>query len=123
MECDPAPSSELDDVPGADGFVSLSTFQPSSTDPVEGYWRSFVKYGKLAPEFHDAAVFKRPQVMLEPGSCFRTGGPPRSFYGSAIGPDRLLSDGDRERLAHRGIHPVQATFALAVPMVWKKEAG
>ena len=61
--------------------------------------------------------------MLEPGSCFRTGGPPRSFYGSAIGPDRLLSDGDRERLAHRGIHPVQATFALAVPMIWKKEAG
>ena len=123
MECDPAPSSELDDVPGADGFVSLSTFQPSSTDPVKGYWRSFVKYGKLAPEFHDVAVFKRPQVMLEPGACFHTGGPPRTFYGGAIGPDRLLSDGDRERLAHRGVHPVQAVFALAVPVVWKKEAG
>ena len=123
MEGKPAPCPEPDDVPGADGFVSLSTFQPSPADPVEGYWRSFVKYGKLAPEFHDVAVFKRPQVMLEPGACFRTGGPPHSFYGCAIGPDRLLSDGDRERLAHRGVHPVQAAFALAVPMVWKKEAG
>ena len=123
MEGDPVLSSELDDVPGADGFVSLSTFQPSSNDPVEGYWRSFVKYGKLAPEFHDVAIFKRPQVMLEPGACFRTGAPPRPFYGGAIGPERLLSDGDREELVHRGVHPVQAAFALAVPMVWKKEAG
>ena len=115
-------SSELDDVSDPDGFVSLSTFQPSPSDPVEGYWRSFIKYGKLAPEFHDAAVFKRPQVMLEPGACFRTGGVHRFFYGNAIGPDRLLSDGDRERLARRGVHPVQAAFALAVPMVWKEEA-
>lgn len=119
MEGNPVLSSEMDDVPGSDGFVSLSTFQPSSADPVEGYWRSFVKYGKLAPEFHHAAVFKRPQVMLEPGACFRTGGTPRSFYGVAIGPGRLISDGDRERLAHRGVHPVQAAFALAVPMVWR----
>ena len=119
MEGRPALSSELDDVPNPDGFVSLSTFQPASTDPVEGYWRSFVKYGKLAPEFHADAVFKRPQVMLEPGACFHTGGAPRSFYGNAIGPDRLLSPGDRERLARRDVHPVQAAFALAVPIVWK----
>ena len=122
MEEDPVLSSELDGVPDPDGFVSLSTFQPSSCDPVEGYWRSFIKYGKLAPEFHDTAVFKRPQVMLESGACFRTGDPPRSLYGNAIGPERLLSDGDRERLARRGVYPVQAAFALAVPMVWKKEA-
>ena len=119
MEEDPVLSSELDDVPDPDGFVSLSTFQPASTDPVEGYWRSFVKYGKLAPELHDAAVFKRPQVMLEPGACFRTDGAPRSFYGNAIGPERLLAPNVREALAHRGVHPVQAAFALAVPMAWK----
>ena len=119
VEGDPEPSPELEDIPDPDGFVSLSTFQPSSTDPVEGYWRSFVKYGKLAPEFHDAAVFKRPQVMLEPGACFRTGGPPRPFYGGAIGPERLLAPNQREALAHRGVHPVQATFALAAPMIWK----
>ncbi len=122
MEGSPTPSPELDDVSDASGFVSLSTFQPSPTDPVEGYWRSFVKYGKLAPEFHDAAIFKRPQVMLEPGACFRTGGPPGAFYGGAIGPDRLLGESDRERLARRNVHPIQAAFALAVPIVWKKEA-
>ena len=64
---------ELDDVAGAGGFVALSTFQPAAGDPVEGFWRAFVKYGKLAPELHPHAVFKRPQVMLEPGACFRTG--------------------------------------------------
>ena len=116
---EPEASPELDDVSDADGFVSLSTFQPAPADPVSGYWRSFVKYGKLAPEFHGDAVFKRPQVMLEPGACFRAGGAPRTFYGNAIGPERLLSDGDRERLARRGVHPVQAAFALAVPMAWK----
>ena len=123
LEGDPVLAPELDDIPGADGFVSLSTFQPSPNDPVEGYWRSFVKYGKLAPEFHGVAVFKRPQVMLEPGACFHTGGPPHAFYGGAIGPDRLLSDGDRERLSRMDVRPVQSAFALAVPMVWKREAG
>ena len=121
-EGSPDPCPELDGIPDADGFVSLSTFQPAASDPAEGYWRTFVKYGKLAPEFHHVAQYKRPQVMLEPGACFRTGGPPAPFYGGAIGPQRLLSDGDRERLAQRGVHPVQAAFALAVPMVWKKEA-
>ena len=43
---------ELDDIPVADGFVALSTFQPVTHDPVEGFWRTFVKYGKLAPELH-----------------------------------------------------------------------
>ena len=115
----PAPCSDLDDVPGADGFVSLSTFQPARTDPVDGCWRSFVKYGKMAPEFHSLdAVFKRPQAMLRAGACFRTDGPPRPFYGVPIGADRLLSDKDREELAARGVHPVQAAFALAVPMAW-----
>ena len=121
VQGDPVPCPELDDVPNPDAFVSLSTFQPAAADPVEGYWRSFVKYGKLAPEFQDAAVFKRPQVMLAPGACFRAGGPPRHFYGGAIGPERLLSDGARETLAQRDVHPVQAAFALAVPTVWKKE--
>ncbi len=122
LEGGPEPCPELDDVPNASGFVSLSTFQPAASDPADGYWRSFVKYGKLAPEFHSDAIHKRPQVMLEPGACFRTSGPPNPFYGSAIAPGRLLSDDGRERLAQRGVRPVQAAFALAVPMVWKSEA-
>ncbi len=118
----PEPCPELDDLPDADGFLSFSTYQPAKSDPVEGYWRSFVKYGKMAPEFHHIdAVFKRPQVMLEAGACFRTGVSPRPFYGGAIETERLLSDGDREKLDRLGVRPVQAAFALAVPMVWKGE--
>ncbi len=120
LEGEPTPCSELDNVPRADGFISLSTFQPAATDPVEGFWRLFVKYGKLAPEFHSAAVFKRPQVMLSAGACFRTKHPPKPFYGAPIGPERLLSKNARESLAERGVHPVQAAFGLAVPMIWRE---
>ena len=118
LQGEPRSSSALDDVPGADGFISLSTWQPAPTDPVDGLWRAFIKYGKLAPEFHPTAVFKRPQVMLEAGACFRSGGPPLPFYGGAIGPDRLLASADRESLARLDVHPTQAAFGLAVPTRW-----
>ena len=121
---DPAPCPELDDVPDADGFVSLSTFQPAPSDPTDGYWRMFIKYGKLAPEFHhihEQAPFKLPQIMLEPGACFRTGGRPAPFYGSAIEPERLFTAAVRRALAEHNVAPVQPAFALAVPMVWQKE--
>ena len=125
IEGDPAPCPELDDVPNADGFISLSTFQPAPSDPTDGYWRMFVKYGKLAPEFqhiHAQAAFKQPQIMLEPGACFRTGDKPRPFYGNAIGPERLFPrDEVRQALAAHNIAPVQPAFALAVPMAWQKE--
>ena len=124
LDGDPEPCPELDDVPGANAFISLSTYQPAPTDPTDGYWRGFVKYGKMAPEFHGAkAIFKRPQVMLRPGACFRTGDAPKPYYGAAIPAERLLGDGARQRLAERGVHPVQAAFALALPMVWKGESG
>lgn len=123
FEIDPdlTPCPEFDDVPGAAGFIAFSTFQPTALDPGEGFWRSFVKYGKLAPELHSAAVHKRPQVMLEPGACFRTYGAPKPFYGGPIGSDRLLSRPARESLAAVDVHPVQAAFALAVPMVWQQD--
>ena len=116
---EPTPCPDLDDVLDADGFISLSTFQPASTDPSDGFWRVFVKYGKLAPEFHGSAVFKRPQVMLEAGACFHTRHGPKPFYGGAIGPERLLGDGARSALAAVDVHPVQAAFSLAVPMTWR----
>ena len=119
VEPDLLPCPELDEVVGAGGFVALSTFQPAAGDPVQGFWRVFVKYGKLAPELHPHAVYKRPQVMLEPGACFCTGEGPKPFYGGAIGPDRLLSKDARQSLATTGVYPVQAAFALAVPIVRK----
>ena len=120
IDGEPSPCPELDDATEGNGFISLSTFQPAADDPVEGYWRTFVKYGKLAPELQNIAVFKRPQVMLHAGACFSVGKKPRPFYGGPIATDRLLADGDRSALDERGIRPVQAAFALAVPMVWPK---
>ena len=115
---------ELDNVPDADGFISLSTFQPAPSDPADGFWRMFVKYGKLAPEFqrwHAGAAFKLPQIMLEPGACFRTAAQPLPFYGAAIGPERLFAAAVRRRLAEHGVAPMQPAFALAVPMAWRQE--
>ena len=53
--------------------------------------------------------------MLEPGACFRTGDPPKPFYGGPIGPDRLLSKDDAQ-VAGLGLRldPGQDAFALAV---------
>ena len=117
----PVARDDLDDVSNANGFVALSTYQPHPSDPVDGYWRTIVKYGKMAPEFHDSVVFKRPQVMLAPGACFRTSGQPRPFYGRPIGPEDLLGHRDRAALSARGVRPVQAAFVLAVPMRWPSE--
>ena len=124
LDGDPVPCPELDDVPEADGFISLSTFQPAPTDPTDGFWRMFIKYGKLAPEFqriHAQAAFKLPQIMLEPGACFRTGDRPRPFYGGAIGPERLFPREVGQALAAHDVAPVQPAFALAAPMAWQKE--
>ena len=121
---DPEPCPELDEVPDADGFISLSTFQPAPADPTEGYWRMLIKYGKLAPEFqrlHPQAAFKLPQVMLQPGACFRTGDRPAPFYGNAIGPERLFAPEVRQALAEHNVEPVHPAFALAVPMAWQGE--
>ena len=120
FELDDSPLScaELDDVPGADGFVSLSTYQPAASDPTDGFWRAFIKYGKLAPDFHDKADFKRPQIMLEAGACFHTGGRPKPFYGGPIEADRLLDPASRIALAELDVHPLQAAFGLAVPLQW-----
>lgn len=104
-----------------DGWVSLSTFQPGAHDPTDGYWRSFVKYGKLGPDLGTDAVFKRPQRMLQPGSCFRTKVGVRDWYGRLITSDELLPESTQQALGSSGTAPVQPAFALAVPMKWIEE--
>ena len=120
---EPTQCPELDDIPNTDGFISLSTFQPAQDDPTDGLWKSFIKYGKMSPDFHHIAIFKRPQIMLEAGACFRTDGDPKLFYGAPIPPDRLLDERQAGALADMGVHPVQAAFALAVPLTWKEETA
>ena len=113
-------ASWLAEVESADAWVSLSTFQPATGDPTDGFWRSFVKYGKLGPDFGVADVFKRPQWMLHPGACFRVGDSARDWYGRCISSEELLADSTRQALDLPGIRPLQPAFALAAPMKWPK---
>jgi CRISPR-associated protein Csm4 len=111
-----APSSLSVDEPT--GWISLSTFQPAPTDPVAGWWRSFIKYGRLGPELPVTSVFKRPQWMLRPGATFFTGAAPREWYGRWIPDTDLLPETTVSELAAENIHPGQPAFALAVPLHW-----
>ena len=89
----------------ANGFVTLSHFVPARTDPREGYWKVLIKYGKLGETYAIAEnPFKRPLVMLAPGSVFRTNGEPKESYG------RLVPDISSKP------EVVQYAFAFPVPM-------
>ncbi len=114
-------ASWLDEVEGANGWVSLSTFQPAPTDSTVGYWQSLVKYGKLGPDFGVEDVFKRPQWMLRPGACFRRDDQPRDWYGRLIETNEMLAAKAVSELAAQGVRPVHPAFALAVPMKWTME--
>ena len=111
----------LVDVTGADGWVSLSTCQPGPRDPTDGCWRSFIKQGKLGPDFGVDSVFKRPQWMLRPGARFRQPPPLPDWAGRVIASEELLPAALLNQLHSRGVRPVQPAFALAVPMKWRQE--
>jgi len=89
---------------GANAWVNLSNYVPRSDDPTEGYYRVFVKYGKLGEEYALAGnPFKRPLIMIEPGAVFRSDNP-RQWYGRLV-----------EGVAPAYPEVVQSGFAFAVP--------
>jgi len=90
----------------ADGFVTLSNFCPSKTDPTEGIYKIFVKYGKLGEEFtFSGNPFKKPLLMIRVGSVFKTGSPPRQYYGQMV-----------EQIAQAKPEVVQYAYAFAVSL-------
>jgi len=97
------------------GCVVLSSFQPAATDPTEGSWDAFTKYGKLGPDFGLENVFKRPLVLLRPGACFFA---PlsRRWLGRAIPMHDLLSTDVAEDLSAQAAHVCHLAFGLSVPM-------
>jgi CRISPR-associated protein Csm4 len=73
---------ELPQSPNA--FVTMSNFIPSSKDPVKGFYKTFVKYGKLDGEYAIEGVpFKKPLLMLIPGSVFKTDAV-KEYYGRMV---------------------------------------
>jgi len=69
---------------GADGFISLSSFVPAENDPLEGRWSMRVKRGFLGEHAGRGNPFKRPLIQFEPGAVFRTGTPPKPWYGRVV---------------------------------------
>jgi CRISPR-associated protein Csm4 len=64
--------------------VLLSNYVPAAGDPLEGQYRTLVKYGKLGNEFSSLDnPFKKPLLMFIPGSIF-WGSEPRPYYGRVI---------------------------------------
>jgi CRISPR-associated protein Csm4 len=112
---DPVDAKELDaKIKGANAAVSLSTFQPSATDPVKGCWESFSKFGKLGPGLGIADVRKNTTIMFRPGACFAVAACP-PFLGHAITMDALLGADRSSELRTRDIEIIQPAFGLVVP--------
>ena len=75
---------EFSPINNPNGFISLSNFVPAPNDPTKGCYKILVKYGKLGEEFaQSGAPFKKPIIMLQAGSCFKTQSP-KEFYGSVL---------------------------------------
>jgi len=90
----------------ADGFVTLSGFCPATDDPVDGAYRTFVKYGKLGEELTFCGnPFKRPLLMVTPGSVFKTNGQPKEYYGRMV-----------KNVSKAKPEVVQYAYAFAVPV-------
>jgi len=88
---------------GANGFVTLSAFVPSESDPVQGCWRLRVKYGRLGEDFaFGGNPFKKPLVMLEAGAVF-SDTPVKEFYG------RMVKDVS-------AVHPEVVHYGYALPV-------
>jgi len=80
-----APAEPPAGVSAPDGFVSLSHFVPAAGDPTDGDYATLVKQGKLGEGFGlSDNPFKRPLLLLTPGSCFRTGEAPKEWYGRCV---------------------------------------
>jgi CRISPR-associated protein Csm4 len=101
----------MDDMPAADGFVSLSHFVPHATDPTDGVWSLLTKYPKFAAAAPVPGPFKGRLTMVRPGAAFRVAGKIRSFYGRVL----------------KGVHldfPASVHYGLAfpVPVRWPKDS-
>ncbi len=94
----------------ANGFITLSNFCPKDTDPTEGIYKTFVKYGKLGEEFTFCGnPFKKPLLMIKTGSVFKTNGQSKDYYGQMI--DKIAPAKESE--------VIQYAYAFAVSVKYQ----
>ncbi len=76
----------------ANAFMTLSNYIPRATDPTDGFYRLFTKYGKLGGHFASSPLiagnnpmpFKYPLLMFEAGSVFLAENQGAPFYGRIV---------------------------------------
>ncbi|MBI9072356.1 MAG: hypothetical protein JEY94_12205 [Melioribacteraceae bacterium] len=92
--------NEFQEPDESDGFLSLSHYLPSNDDSIEdAHYEINVKYGKLGEESAlSANPFKKPLLLMRPGSCFITNYK-KEFYGRAA--DRISDY--KPNIVHNGI--------------------
>jgi CRISPR-associated protein Csm4 len=77
---------ELPRVENPNGFVTLSAWVPRRGDPTDVTYRTRVKRGKLAEELAIPSPWKKPLLMLEPGTVarLRDGEDVHEWYGGLV---------------------------------------
>ncbi len=75
---------ELGACSNANGFMAISNFIPAADDPSDGWYKTFVKYGKLDREYAAGQFpFKKPLLYIQSGAVFKTSHP-KPWYGRFI---------------------------------------
>ncbi|MFH0784211.1 MAG: hypothetical protein V2B20_19960 [Pseudomonadota bacterium] len=93
----------------ANGFVTLSHFVPAPGNPIDGAYKTTVKYGKLGEEKTFCGnPFKKPLIMLRPGSVFRTQSL-QHWYGMLI---KDIAYADQDVVEYAYAFPVPAKIFL-----------
>lgn len=99
------PFDGFDDFTGSNGYVSLSHFVPDNNDPVCGYYKTKVKYGRLGGSYTFCGnPFKKPLLIMTPGSAFKLSGPAKPYYGRMI-----------EHISHAKAEVMHYGYAFSVP--------
>lgn len=76
--------TELATCQNANGYMAISNFIPAAGDPSDGWYKTFVKYGKLDREYAAGQFpFKKPLLYIQSGAVFKTS-QPKPWYGSCI---------------------------------------
>lgn len=82
---DCTPFDAFGQIQDANGFVTLGHMVPAAHDPVHGFYKTTVKRGRLGEGRSSLKnPFKKPLVLLQPGSAFYDANPNRYFAGRMV---------------------------------------
>jgi CRISPR-associated protein Csm4 len=91
FDIEPPQPFEWPDIPEPNALLALGPFVPAPRDPARGYWRLETRFGRVGNVYSCRDVngvrhtpFKKPLVMLQPGSLLGPAGPHRWRLGRIV---------------------------------------